>query len=383
MDDCASDAVEAVAGSDRLTMTGSFLKELDAALLHKSTDSRERALWRVTDLLLAGRHNEEQIWVFGEVIGRLANEIEVAARARLAKRLAHSSNAPFGLVMVLASHDSIEVAGPILQYSPRLDTKTLVASAKTKGQPHLLAISKRRSIPVEVTDELVKRGDRQVVRSVASNNGAHFSEFGFFQLIRRSETDAILAEQLCLREEIPRHLFQQLIAKASDEVKRRLEQERPELTDLIHTSVSDLTGSLQSKFGPASKGYFAAKKVVDAQARKGGLHEPCILEYARSHKVEEAMVGLSLMSSLPAHVVERALFDGDGEVTLLLAKALDFSWETAMALLFLGAKDHRISAGNLDRKSEEFARLDRETCQSVLQLYHARRHAAEAEPSGA
>jgi len=155
------------------------------------------------------------------------------------------------------------------------------------------------------------------------------------------------------------------------------------LTDLIHTSVSDLTGSLQSKFGPASKGYFAAKKVVDAQARKGGLHEPCILEYARSHKVEEAMVGLSLMSSLPAHVVERALFDGDGEVTLLLAKALDFSWETAMALLFLGAKDHRISAGNLDRKSEEFARLDRETCQSVLQLYHARRHAAEAEPSGA
>ena len=285
--------------------------------------------------------------------------------------------------MVLASHDSIEVAGPILQHSPRLDTGTLIASAKTKGQPHLLAISKRRSIPIEVTDELVKRGDRQVVRSVASNNGAHFSEFGFLQLIRRSESDAILAEQLCLRQEIPRHLFQQLIAKASDEVKRRLEQERPDLAGLIHTSVSDLTGSLQSKFGPASKGYFAAKKRADAHARKGGLNEPCILDYARSHKIEEAMVGLSLMCSLPAHVVERAFFDRDGEMTLLLAKALDFSWETAMALLFLGAKDHRISAGNLDRMSEEFARLDREACQSVLQLYRARRHAAEVEPTPA
>src|SRR6516162_10662256 len=182
MDDCASDAVEAVAGSGRLTMTGSFLKELDAALLHKSTDSRERALWRVTDLLLAGRHNEEQIWVFGEVIGRLANEIEVAARARLAKRLAHSSNAPFGFVMVLASHDSIEVAGPILQYSPRLDTKTLVASAKTKGQQHLLAICKQRSFPIEVKDELVKRGDRQVGHAVTSNDSARFSQFGLLQL---------------------------------------------------------------------------------------------------------------------------------------------------------------------------------------------------------
>ena len=95
------------------------------------------------------------------------------------------------------------------------------------------------------------------------------------------------------------------------------------------------------------------------------------------------MVGLSLMCSLPAHVVERAFFDRDGEMTLLLAKALDFSWETAMALLFLGAKDHRISAGNLDRMSEEFARLDREACQSVLQLYRARRHAAEVEPTPA
>lgn len=361
-------------------MTSTFLKELDDAISYRSTLGRERALWHVTDLLLAGRYNEEQIWVFGEVIERLASEIEVAARARLAKRLAHSSNTPLSLVMVLASHDSIEVAGPILQHSPRLDTGTLVASAKTNDQPHLLAISKRRSIPIEVTDELVKRGDRQVIRSVAANNGAHFSEFGFLQLIRRSETDAILAEQLCLREEIPRHVFQQLIAKASEEVKRRLEQERPDLADLIHTSVSDLTGSLQSKFGPASKGYFAAKKAVDAQARKGSLNELCILESARSHKIEEAIVGLSLMCSLPAHVVERGLFDRDGEIMLLLAKALDFSWETAMALLFLGAKDHRISAGHLDRQSEEFARLDRETCQSVLQLYRARRHAVEAEP---
>src|SRR5262245_46932627 len=113
-------------------MISSFLKELDDAVLHRSTHGRERALWHVTDLLLAGRYNEEQIWIFGEVIGRLANEIEVAARARLAKRLAHSSNAPFGLVMVLASHDSIEVAGPILQHSTRLDPRSLVTNADNK-----------------------------------------------------------------------------------------------------------------------------------------------------------------------------------------------------------------------------------------------------------
>jgi hypothetical protein len=43
-----------------------------------------------------------------------------------------------------------------------------------------------------------------------------FRIFGFLHMIERSEDDSILAEQLGLREKIPRHLFQQLIAKASE-----------------------------------------------------------------------------------------------------------------------------------------------------------------------
>jgi uncharacterized protein (DUF2336 family) len=362
-----------------MSTANSFLQELDEAALQGSPESRARALWHATDLLIAGRYTEDQIWVFGEVIGRLAQEIEVAARAKLAKQLAHSDNAPFNVVMILAFDDSIDVAGPILQHSERLDTNTLVTNARTKSQPHLLAISKRRSIPVAVTDELVTRGNREVVCSAASNNGAHFSDFGFLHMIKRSEGDSILAEHLGLRKEIPRHMFQQLIAKASDDVKRKLEQQRPDLVVQIQTSVTDVAGALQSKFGPASKSYFAAKRAVAAQHQYGALNEKSILEYARAHKIEEATAGLSLLCSLPADVVERALNDSDREMTLILAKALNFTWETAMSLLFLGAKDHRISAHDLDGKREQFARLDHETSWNVLKLYRSRKSAAGAD----
>src|SRR5271168_3514556 len=97
-----------------------FLKELNEAISRGSPESRARALWHATDILIEGSYTEEQIWVFGEVIGRLADEIELAARAKLAKRLAHSNNAPFKVVMILAFDDSIDVAGPVLQYSQRL-----------------------------------------------------------------------------------------------------------------------------------------------------------------------------------------------------------------------------------------------------------------------
>src|ERR1700737_4940879 len=366
-------------GGCSMTEARSFLQELNEAVLRGSPESRAQALWHATDLLIAGRYTEDQIWVFGEVIGRLADEIELAARAKLAKRLAHSDNAPFNIVMILAFDDSIEVAGPVLQYSQRLDTKSLVTNVRTKGQPHLLAISKRCSIPIEVTDELVMRGNREVVRSVASNNGACISDFGFLQMIKRSEADCILAEHLGLRKEIPRQMFQQLIAKASDVVKRKLKRERPDLVDAIQTSVTDVTGKLHSKFGPATKGYFAAKRFVTAQHQYGNLNENSILEYARSHKIEEVTVGLSLLCSLPVDVVERALVHSNSEMTLILASALGFGWETAMALLFLGAKDHRIPAGDLNDMREEFTRLNTETSRGVLKAYQSRKNATAVE----
>jgi uncharacterized protein (DUF2336 family) len=360
-----------------MTASKSFLQELDEAVLKGSVESREKALWYATDMLMVGGYSESEIWTFGEVIGRLADAIEVVARAQLAKRLAYASHAPKNIVQKLAFDDSIDVAGPILQHNERLDAKTLVKNIRTKSQSHLLAISKRRSIPSVVTDELVTRGNQEVVISVASNSGACFSNFGFLHMIRRSTGDSILTESLGLRKDIPRPMFQQLVSKASAEVRRKLEQERPDLVGEIHTSVTEVAGALQSKFGPATEKYSAAKRGITARHRLGELNENAILEYARDHKIEEATVGLSLLSSLPFSAVEHAL--ADPEMTLILAKSQKFAWETAMALLFLGAKDHRIKESDLDGRKQEFARLNMKTSQEVLSFYKSRRHASSAQ----
>ena len=360
-----------------MTEAKSLLREINEAIAQGSPESCSRALWHATDLLIAGSYTEDQIWTFGEVIGRLADEIELAARSELAKRLAHTNKAPINVVKKFAFDDSIDVAGPVLQHSERLDTKTLIANARTKSQAHLLAIAKRNSIPAALTDELVTRGNREVVRSVASNGGANVSDFSFLHMIKRSEGDSILAERLGLRKEIPRQMFHQLIAKASDDVRRKLARERPELLEQIQNSVTDVAGALHSKFGPASRTYFNAKKVVTAQLQHGSLNEHKMLEYARGHKIEQVTVGLSLLCSISVEVIERALVDASGELTLILAKALGFEWETAMALLFLGARDHRISAGHLEEMREQYTRLNIEASRNVVRDYQSRKSAVE------
>jgi len=357
----------------------SFLQDLDVAVSKGSAESRERALWYATDLLIVGRYTDDEIWMFGEIIGRLEQDIETVARAQLARRLARSDNAPAKIVNKLAFDDSIDVAGPLLRESVKLDTKTLVANARSKSQQHLLAISQRRSIDPEVTDVLVTRGNTEVVRAVATNSGARLSDFGILQMIKRSETDSILIEQMGRRKDIPRHLFQQLIAKAADNAKKRLGSERPEAAGQIESLVTDVTGSLHSKFGPASKTYFDAKRSVAKEYQLGGLTQGKIFEYAQAHRFEEATVGLSLLSSLPGDVVERALVDKNKEMTLILAKALGFSWETTMALLFLGAPDHRIHAQELESMKREFDGLNIETSRSVLKTYQSRKQTLAAD----
>ena len=354
-------------------MTASFLEELDRAILTGTPESRERALWHATDMLMVGRFTDEEVWVFGGIIGKLAAEIEVAARAKLAAKLSRIDHAPRNIVNELASDDSIDVAGPILRYSERVDVRTLLNAARTKDQPHLLAISRRRSITEPVTDVLVIRGDQEVARCVATNEGARLSEQGFLKLIMRSENDGILAENVGSRQDIPRHLFQQLIAKASDETRKKLERERPDMTIAVDALVADVTASLHSKFGPASPRYYAAKKAVSFKYRLGELDEKSLLEYARAHKMEETIVALTLLCTLPSDVVERALFGKSRELLLILAKAHEFSWETAATLLFLGAPHFTISNHELDDLKDQFARLHVVSAKEVLLHYRNRR----------
>jgi uncharacterized protein (DUF2336 family) len=357
-----------------MAMTGTHLRELDEAISRGTPESRARALWHATDLLIAGSYSEEEIETFGRVIERLADEIEVEVRAWLSVRLSHFDEAPINVIRKLAFDDAIEVAGPVLEESVRLDDETLIANVRSKSQSHMLAISRRTSLGEDVTDVLVARGNRTVVNSVAANSGARFSGSSLLHMVKRAEGDSILAERLGLRKDIPRNLFQQLIAKASNDVRKRLASERPEMMGEIATSVVDVAGDLQSKFGPVSRSYFVAKRVVTAQHRQGRLTEDSIAGYAMSHKLEEVTIGLSLLCALPVDVIERALLDRDRQTPLILAKALGFSWNTTMALLFLGAKDHRITAGDFSDMEREFNRLNVESSRSVLEFYQSRKN---------
>ncbi len=150
----------------------SFISELEHAIANGSSERRSQILQRITDLFVLGsaRFSDDDIVLFDDVIGRLAAKIEQAAQVLLATRLAPIANSPPKIIRTLAFNDAIEVAGPVLSQSPRLDEETLVELASQKGQGHMLAIAHRPSLSEAVTTVLVKRGDRDVVTMTVGNS---------------------------------------------------------------------------------------------------------------------------------------------------------------------------------------------------------------------
>src|SRR4051812_25298561 len=238
--------------------------ELEDAITNGSSQKRVEALRRITDLFINGaeQFSDEQVALFDEVIARLAAEIEARARVELADRLAHIANAPTNVIISLANDDTIEAASPVLTYSPRLDDQALVGIAKTKSQHHLLAISQRETISEPVTDVLVTRGDMHVLRSVAQNIGARFSDNGFGILVARAQKDDVLTTHIGLRQDIPRHHMTRLIEKASEAARRKLGAVSPVAAAEVRRVLDEIAARMKAEAAPPRRNYTAAKALV-------------------------------------------------------------------------------------------------------------------------
>jgi uncharacterized protein (DUF2336 family) len=364
-----------------MTPSPSLIDEIEDALAAQSEEKRAAALWRITDLFIAGAETfgEDHVTLFDDVLQRLATTIEKNARAKLSSRLARIPNAPPVMMRNLASDHDIRVAQPVLRYSTRLDDSYLAETATTHSQQHLLAISQRQGLSETVTDVLVERGDRDVVRSVVQNSGARFSNAAFRTLVERSVGDDVLAVHVGTRRDLPRQHLLILVERASAAVRQKLAAADPSAAGAIRDVIAEIDGSIRAASRRASTDYAAARQEVETLYHAGRLGEAEIYAYADARKFEETAVALSLLTGAPIDLVERAMLDDNPDMAVILTKVAGFSWSTAQCIL-LRAANRSLSAQDLDRALSGFSRLKPSTARSIIAFYDARRNGGGPSP---
>ncbi len=358
----------------------SLIPELNDIVKNGSPEARAVAVERISALFLQGaaHFGAEHIAIFDDVLSGLVPASELDARAALAEQLADLRNAPPGLMRHLAREDEIRVAGPVLNRSPQLDETTLIEVARMRGQAHLAALSARRILPLSVTDVIVHRGDREVVRTLAQNSGAKFSSNGYSGLIRRAADDGMLAQAVGQRDDISPVQLKELLATSVDMVRRRLfERARPERKSAINKAILEISGAPKGQ--PVQRDFAAAQRDVLSLQRAGELNEAALLRFAREHQYEMAVAALAVMSSVRLAAVDQLVLGDRYDPILILGKSVDLEWATVRSLIALRLGPGKApSAPDMEEARVNFERLSPTTAARVLAFWHARDAAKSA-----
>jgi hypothetical protein len=353
----------------------SLIAKLEGTFASGSPEKQLEILRHVTDLFLVGAkgYSDAQIDLFDGVISRLADRIEVRARAELANRLAPVETAPPITIRQLARDDAIEVAEPVLRQSPRLTEQDLIEIAGGNRQDRLLAISKRASLSENVSDVLVTRGNREVILSIARNEGARFSDSGYSALVYKSIYDDVLAVCVGLRKDIPPEHFQMLISKASRVVFEKLVAANPESAREVQDVLTGITGQTVT----ATPKHQDGGTKLGILQRSGRSPDAIVQEFATSGRREDTIAALAALCRTPRELVAGVMADrrGDNDFLLLLARAAGLSWPTTREICVMRRGPTGLPQQEIDTARRSFEKLRADTAQRVIAFYNERHSA--------
>jgi uncharacterized protein (DUF2336 family) len=310
---------------------------------------------------------------FDSLLVDLVPHAELKERAELAERLSQLGNAPRILVGQMARDNEILVAGPLLRRSNVIDDAVLLEIARARGQGHLLAMSERASLSAELTDVIIGRGDRDVLRRAAGNAGARFSERGYAELVRRANSDGVLTLAVGQRGDLSEPHLKQLLAGSLDVVRRRLlDVVKPARQAAIRQAIGELTAI--AEHGESRRDFVPAQRAIIALHAQGHLNEAALIGFAKAFAYEESVVALSAMSGVAIATLDRLLSGDRHDPILIVGKFIGLEWATVRALILLRLGPHRVpAAADIENARVNFGRLMPSTAERVVNFWKSRR----------
>ena len=357
-----------------MTIATTLIPGLDEIVRNGDPKRRAEVARRIAELFIADAAHlrPDHVDLFDEILIDLVPHAELIARAELAERLSLISNAPRVLVGRLARENEIMVAGPILRRSTVLDEDTLLEIAQVKGQGHLLAISERPTLSADLTDVIVERGDREVIRRAASNAGALFSESGYSELIKRASQDGVLTLKVGQRADLSDARLKQLLAGTIDPVRRRLHDvAKPERQLAIKQAVSEITG-VPERF-ENKRDFVPAQRTVLSLRESGHLNEGALLGFAKAYRYEESVAALSAMSGVHIQTLDNLISSDRHDPILIVGKTIGLEWATVRALILMRLGPSRVpSVSDIESARANYAKLMPSTAERVVGFWRTR-----------
>ena len=295
--------------------------------------------------------------LYSEIVTGVFDAMAAEERAVLVERIAGLPNAPAALLHFLSLRD-IGTADPVLRRSIAFADTHLVALAERLPQDRLCAIAARPHVSEAVSDALLARGDRTVLRLLAKNPGARFSQRGLAILVDEAEQTLAQRQAAAALSETAETRGQVLDIRSAPPVdrSRRVFAKSPEMGVVIPLP--------QRAPRPDSE-------AVEATPSSSAIAE-VIATVASGDRMLEVAGLLAEFAGLPVDLVSRMIARPDTMPLAVLCKAAGVSVETFAAIAAIRGRRHGHSQAAIDALVRAYEILGPDDVASTLHFLRAR-----------
>jgi uncharacterized protein (DUF2336 family) len=326
-----------------------------------SAAGRRELLHAVTDLFLVeAEPNEAARDDYSHIALQALSHLDEGDRAAYATRVAAEPVVPRQVATRLANDPAAAVASVVLRLSPVLTDADLASVAVTHSAQHLVAIAQRATLSEKVTDILVERGDRAVLRTVSGNEGAKLSEQGLTGLIDRSTGDDQIFENLVrrTRQFTPEHAIR--LQRIADQVTASAARDLADAQPFTQERKQAQERRLQVRLLVADiqKGLRSVSEVVEAL---------CLDDRA----FDLAQVA-SALSGIPSVQCLKVLLEPDASGIAVACRSIGVTPQAFRAVLDLRAARLGQSARQIERDLAVYRDLPAEVADRTLRFLSVR-----------
>ncbi len=350
------------------------LSDLEALSVERDPGKRRELLRKVTDLffITEQQQSDGDRSIFGGVMERVAFELEVEARAELSQRLSSAHSAPHNIVRRLAE-DDIEVARPVLERSKVLSDADLVDIAYSKGQDHLMAMTRREELSAAVTDVIVQRGNDDVLTSVAGNSGASFSARSFDTLAVKATHLSGLREKLVARDDVPNEVIEAIKRNVAEKLKKEFSSQHSDISSEEIDHVVELQSGNVDFSSLKKDSRFGTPKIDVADLHKKGLlSQDKIREFAEKSMKDELVHSLALKADITPSMAYHTLYEAEVPALAVLCRAFHFKRDTFFSLLQERVHTSNLAAEHIVSAMKRYDSLNDETAQRIFRFLKVR-----------
>ncbi|WP_209004797.1 DUF2336 domain-containing protein [Pannonibacter phragmitetus] len=350
-----------------------MLRSLVDLAKESCSGKRRELMGHIASLFIEGadRHTDEELTLFNDILINLLDLIDINERREFSGRMAHVDTTPRPLILKLAN-DKADVAAPVLEHSCVLTDEDLFQLARTKGQDHLMAISRRGSLRPKITDVLLERGEKPVQHSVAANTGAELSDWGGRLLIKLAESDRELREALTERHDLSKPNFDRLLSMlpADRQAKLRYIFENNErMARNLFKEASALVdeGKLERR-----KSRLNAKATLKDLRDGHKQLDQAVIEYSLSNELYELAFLLGQFAQIDERFVRNIMVRPDVEAIAVLCRSVGVSDTAFGALCKARCRHMRCPSSQVDHWAGEYRILSEAEAQRTMRFIKVR-----------